>query len=471
MKIKTIDINDIGCLEKLAIKPGSSLTVIEGRNAVGKSTVLNALRYILEKGHDPSLLRKGAEKGSITLNLDDGCQILVTITPEKTTRIAKHPKYGKISKVQEWVENVIQAVSFDPAAFLTAKPKDRVNIFLRALPKKLTRDQLAFIPADALKEIDFDDHALEVIGNDKCGLYGKLYQDRREINRISKDKAGTIAEMERTLRPQPPGGDWQSELNAVNNLIETLQLETQEDINQAEGTYAMVVSQYNLEATEAIGKIELNMANAKAILDAEYQKKLSELLASNTSLIAERKEKRDALIAKATASKDAGLEAFEQQYKPKLETLIEARGRAMQMVEQAANHKASEELIARLKAEKSTSDLKAEAITINLRKLDELKAQQLSDIPIPGLEISDGDLLVDSIPYDRVNEAEKSRIAVEIMCLNQGELPLMILDRSEVMDNQNWESFKKACLNKGIQLFTARVTDDPELTIRTSGKE
>ena len=183
------------------------------------------------------------------------------------------------------------------------------------------------------------------------------------------------------------------------------------------------------------------------------------------------RKKRDALIAKATASKDAGLEAFEQQYKPKLETLIEARGRAMQMVEQAANHKASEELIARLKAEKSTSDLKAEAITINLRKLDELKAQQLSDIPIPGLEISDGDLLVDSIPYDRVNEAEKSRIAVEIMCLNQGELPLMILDRSEVMDNQNWESFKKACLNKGIQLFTARVTDDPELTIRTSGKE
>ena len=466
LKIETIAIENIGCLEHAIIEMGNSLTVVEGRNGVGKSTILNALRIFLETGSDPSLLRQGAIKGTVQVSISDGCQLLATITPDKTTRVVKHPKYGKLSNVREYIESIIHKVSFDPAAFLTANPADRVKIFLMALPKKLTKDQLSFLPEATLEGVDLSLHALEVIGNDKGGLYGKLYMERREINRIAKDKEGSIAELERNRPEKPAEGNWQAALDSVNNRIETLQLETQEDINQQEATLAMVVAQYNLEAAEAIGKFKLQAATTKAEIEREYQAKLTALENNSAAMIATREQLRDGLIAKSTASRDAGLAELEGSYQPKLETLIGERGRCQAMVEQETKFKTTDENIGTLEREKEAIEASADLLTGQLQRLEELKTELLSSIPIPGLEISEGQLMVDGLPYDRVNDSRKNRIAVDIMCLYHGELGLMVLDRAEIFDSENWLDFKDACKAKGVQILAARVTDC-ELSKRT----
>jgi len=206
LKIVSIEIENIGCLDRVEIKP-DVFTVIEGRNASGKSTILNALRSLIETGHDPSLLKMGAEEGGIKVTLSDGVTITETITADKTVRTVRHPQFGKISKGKEWIEKIINSVSFDPARFLTASNRERTAIFLQSLPIKLEVAQLGFIPLQFMKDVDLGQHPLEVIGSKTAGLYGQIYKERTEINRVAKDKRSTASEFQRTLPDEAPDTD------------------------------------------------------------------------------------------------------------------------------------------------------------------------------------------------------------------------------------------------------------------------
>src|SRR6185503_12529101 len=70
MKITKIEISNIRGIESLVIEPGT-FTVISGRNAQGKSSVIAGLQALVSGGHDPGLIRKGAESGSVKATLDD----------------------------------------------------------------------------------------------------------------------------------------------------------------------------------------------------------------------------------------------------------------------------------------------------------------------------------------------------------------------------------------------------------------
>ena len=74
MKVTSISIENVMGVERLAFAPGV-LTLVEGRNGAGKTSILEAVRSALRGGHDPSLLRAGAERGSVRLVVEDGTVI------------------------------------------------------------------------------------------------------------------------------------------------------------------------------------------------------------------------------------------------------------------------------------------------------------------------------------------------------------------------------------------------------------
>src|SRR5438270_7793157 len=75
MKLEKVQIESIGGIEYLEFPTSAALIEVTGDNGVGKSSVLNAIRCVVEGGHDPALLRLGAKKGVVRLLLDDGTTI------------------------------------------------------------------------------------------------------------------------------------------------------------------------------------------------------------------------------------------------------------------------------------------------------------------------------------------------------------------------------------------------------------
>jgi len=458
LKISSIEIENIGCLEKLDIKP-DVLTTVEGRNGCGKSTVLNAIRSLIDTGHDPSLLRKGSEEGSVRVTLSDGVTITEVITPDKTTRQVRHPQFGKISKQKEWIESVINSVSFEPALFLTAKPADRLAIFLRSLPIKLSADQLRFLPVGVVEQADLDEHPLNVIGSKNSGLYGLLYKERAEVNRLAKDKRSTAAEMSRSLPEDAPEGNWADVLKQRRGELNQLKTDT--------AARANAIKKDAADASEA----EKELARQKeAALEAELQEAIDRLKADTAIAVRHVLAQRDESLKRIHESMTAELDGAKTNYDPNAETLSAEIARAQALADQHLKAESTRELIIKLGSEASKYEEQSKAMTAQMDKLEALKASLLANLPIEGMEITDGKLMVNGIEFDRINDSEKHRIAVEIMRLNHGELGLMVLDRAEIFDSKSWVSFKRACRAAGVPIIAARVTDS-DLTVTTEGRE
>lgn len=481
LKIAAIEIENIGCLQQLEIKP-DVLTTIEGRNGTGKSTILNALRSITESGHDPSILRKGAEEGSIKITLSDGVTITETITPDKTTRVVRHPEYGKISKAKEWIDKVINSVSFDPARFLTAKQAERTAIFLQSLPIKLEASQLGFLPAEIVRSVDLDKHPLEVIGNKFSGLYGAIYKERTEINRLAKDKRSTAAETERNLPPESQDGqDWSERLSQMEAEFKQLVAEHNARIEQIKADQAAAteaekalcsercaavsaegaaeIEKWRTDIEEQINRLRLQFEHAREKITANCEIEIKSLQSA-----------RDRTLEQINKNAREASDALNAKDRPEAERLQREIGEVKKIVEQNQKAAGIREVITRLNTEATQLEEKSEQLTVSLKKLDALKSSLLEKLPIEGMEISDGQLYVNGVVFDRVNDAEKHRIAVEIMRMNHGDLGLMVLDRAEIFDSKSWEAFKAACKKAGLPIFAARVADS-ELTVRTEGKE
>ena len=111
--------------------------------------------------------------------------------------------------------------------------------------------------------------------------------------------------------------------------------------------------------------------------------------------------------------------------------------------------------------ESRTNEQAADKLTKALERIDALKAKKLAEDGIEGMEIVDGEVIVDGIPFDALNTQRQYEVAFQIACRGIGQLPLMVCDRAESFDAKNWQDFCEAAKASGFQILAARVTEGP----------
>jgi len=108
------------------------------------------------------------------------------------------------------------------------------------------------------------------------------------------------------------------------------------------------------------------------------------------------------------------------------------------------------------------------ALSQALEALEGLKRSIMERTPIKGVTIQEGEILVDGVPFDRVNEARRIQVALEIARLRAGRLPLILVDDAEHFDSVNMAKFRAAAAKAGLQIVAARVCD-ADLTVHAEG--
>lgn len=134
MHITQFEAENFKRLKAVRIDPDTNTVVIAGRNAQGKSSVLDAIQAALAgKAGAKKLsrpIRDGESKARVVITLDD-LKIERKWTPSGTT-LTVGPKDGnaKLNSPQAVLDRLIGVLSFDPLAFAEAEPKRQVETLI-----------------------------------------------------------------------------------------------------------------------------------------------------------------------------------------------------------------------------------------------------------------------------------------------------------------------------------------------------
>lgn len=420
MQVTHIKISNILGIESLEIEAGK-FTTVSGMNGTGKTSVIEAIQACLKGGHDATLLRKGADKGEVVLVLDDGSQVSKRVTAAKSEQLCIDAQGRKSTRPAESIKALVDALSVNPIEFLTVPKKQQVAALLEAMPMKVDAEKLG-----NLAGVVIDQHTAELHAIDAIEVVRKMvYDERTGLNRAQKEKANTVKQMTEAL-PDVPAVDAPDEADLRQELSD-LDAALQAELTRIDTKLEVIQAAY-----------DKGVADLRAQID-----EATEELNKNKLLAAEKKA--------AVRNKSGELKA---DINNKLSLIDAAR-------EQVARAEGARETIRTMTSEAESLLAQAQGCTAALEAIEEYKSSLLSSLPIPGLEVRDGEIYADGIVFDRLNEAQKVRIAVELAKLRAGALGLVCVDGIERLDPVAFEAFREQAIDSGLQMVVSRVTAEP----------
>lgn len=441
MKIQKVTARNIMGLQHLEFTPKEGFNEISGRNGSGKTSLLEVIKAGTGGAVDATLLRHGETEGEIVLLMDDNSTaIRKTITADGSKTAIKRD--GKtISKPGEALRALTDLMSVNPVDFLRAPKKDRVKVLLESMP--LVADNEEISKRAGMKVVYPEGtHALIAIGS----TYQSIFEARTGTNRAIKEKEGTITQLRDTV-PDAPGGiegdenDLNAKLDTARSAHATQANRIGDKLRGLNEKYHEDVSAKRAVATEKIQELRDQIAAHQAEAEAG--------VAALTTEITSQREK----AAAASVNNDKALADARQ---PIDAALTSIRGNR----DLVAKRQASLDLVEQMVDEAATLQEEADGQTAALNSLEAYKSELLDKLPIPGLEVKNGEVYRNGVHLDRLNTAQQVEIAVEIAKLRAGELGVICVDGIELMDTEHYEALKAQCEESGLQFFVTRVADD-----------
>lgn len=451
VRVHEIRIQNILGIAEMEIRPGQ-VTIIEGKNGSGKTSILSAIRAAIGGGHDGTLLRNGSDAGEVVLLLEDGKRIEKRITREGSKSAVSDPVHGKVSKPQTFMDSLIDKFSLNPIDFLASKPAQRVELLLESLPMKLSEmDVLEALDLCSVKH-DLSGHALKVIQS----IHKDLYDQRTGVNRALKDKVSTIDEMKKVLPPEVAGESNAGEVEAAQTAYIEFQkavIERRQAIGKEHDEQRRMVES---ESRDAVRVLEQARDREIEEIRKECERKTGEVNATSRESLHLLQQTKDTVLASLQSETDS-------KEQPLKDRIAEARAKAEQYTRAASGR----EHIETLQSSAKVLESETETLSTALTQLDDLKSALLERLPVKGMEVRDGDIFIDDVPFDRVNEARKVQVAIEVAQLRCGRLPLIVVDGLERLDSATFQAFINEVKTRDIQLIATRVSES-ELAVTTA---
>lgn len=432
MRLNKVSISNIMGLKELIFEPGS-IVEISGQNGSGKTSVIESIKAALQGGNDATLLRNGAEKGEIVLELDSGMTITKTVKGKSSTTVTDSTG-RKMPQPQTELDRLYDLFSVNPIQFLTAKPDKRAEVLLETLKIEVTDEELGIdkycqeILDKSTTNYSQIEDGLERIEK----IHDTLYEKRTTVNSSIKDKKTTIEQLNKSIEG----------FDVVPGVIE-----------------AQIEELANLQKARLTAKEERNTEYLN-----ERDSQLNEIEEERAKILAELDERKQKAVAEYQAKKDDMYSRFELVFNKSEQELSVLRSKMQQIG--AINN--TLEIISSNEAELEILQENAESLNTNLDRIKAVKLSKLANLPIKGLEIQGKNIFIDGVPFDRVNTAKQISIAVEVAKLRAGELGIICVDGIERLDTNTFTEFKKQIeMNGKLQVFVTKVDDNPELQINS----
>lgn len=241
MKIVQLTAENVKRLKAVEITPEGAVQIVAGRNAQGKSSVLDAIWMALDwKNASKTTLRPvrdGEEKATVRLDLGD---LVVTRkwSGDKTQLVVESGD-GKMkpARPQELLDSLLGHLSFDPLAFTQQSDREQVQTLLGLVKLPFDPDEL-----DAQRQEIYEDR--RIVGQD-------LARAKGSFETMTRPAAGLPAEEVSTAAIIAGYEAAQTELSTRRNVQSSLDAALNEKAN---ATHALREAQERLSAADKAHK-------------------------------------------------------------------------------------------------------------------------------------------------------------------------------------------------------------------------
>jgi len=401
LKLESENVKRIRAIE-ISPDPEDGVVLVGGKNAQGKSSVLDSIMYALAGNRSiPSEpIRKGEDRAEVKVTLDD-----ITITrviTHKTDRLEVKGSDGKkFTKPQAILDELVSRLTFDPLAFARLG-STAVGI----------REQTAIVKE--LAEIDFTELDEEL---------QDLQEEKRDVGRDLK-KARAILEDTPEPEETPEGEVVVSDLLAAIKEGNDINSRYQDIVDSlAERERAIIDSKAEIERLE------------KEILDY----------------------KKDIEIHKAEIEEEKkDLQAIEPVDVEALEEKLQDAERINRTFAQAQDFTIARDNVV-------TCEDRVKSISKEIQEIESKKKELVSSakMPIDDLGINDlGEITFAGVPFTQCSSAEQLKISVAIGISLNPKLRIMLIRDGSLLDDDNLEIVKAIAKEYDAQIWIEVVRED-----------
>lgn len=402
VKINSLELENVKRIKAVQLTPGKSgLTVIGGKNAQGKTSVLDGIAWAL--GGDrfkPSQPKREGAVANPYLNIKLSNGLIVERKGENSSLKVIDPDGNKAG--QALLNEFVEQFALNLPKFMNQSGKDKANTLLKIIGV-----------GDKLFDMDVEED--------------KLYNQRHDIGVIADQKAKYAKEM--TVYPGVP-----KELKSASDLIKE-----QQEILARNGE--------NAKKRENLAELERALRETRIRLGA-VQAELEELTAREKQLTA------DVETANKTVSElhDESTAELEKNIAD-----IEALN-----VKIRANLEREKAEIDAEGYQKQYDDLTEKIEAVRKAKRDLLNG---ADLPLPGLSVEDGELTYNGFAWDNMSASEQLKVATAIVRKLNPQCGFVLLDKLEQMDTDTLADFGAWLESEGLQAIATRVSTGEECSV------
>ncbi|SFN66944.1 AAA family ATPase [Mycetocola miduiensis] len=389
------------------ITPEGNVVFIGGRNAQGKTSVLDAIWAALAGGDASRAtqqpIRDGQETAVVRLDLGEYIVTRRWTKDDSGTLTVESGDGAKYSSPQKLLDEVVGARAFDPLAFT----------------RQSARDQVATLVSTV--KLPFDPAAVE---RERKGMFDTRTEVKREVTKLEGQLAG-FAPTDETLPAE--------EVSAASVL---------DEYEEASQHNAAIDRLYN-----AAADAQTERENA-----AKHVAKLEEQLDAARTYLTMAIETEETTVAKAAASVRKDLAAISARL-----ASVEATNAKVR----AQQHRAA------VAAELSERKQRAAQLTIQLEQIDKRKAGALAaaNFPVDGLSFDDSGVTYKGIPFSQASAAEQLRVSVALaMAANPTLRVLRILDGS-LLDSDSLKIIGELATENDYQVWIEIVDESGKVGV------
>ena len=412
LKLVSLSIENFMRINAVEISPSGGLIQITGNNEQGKTSIFkgiwgaldgmaNVQKMPIKDGQETAFIRLdlGTLKVTRTFKKDDspkGWDSKLTVESEEG---AKYPS------PQAMLNSFLGALSFDPLAFSRMAVKDQFDTLKK------------FVPGVDFEKIEAENAA--------------DFSARTSHSRQARDCRAVEASLKDAPAEEPKKIDEKALTDRLANAAKKNQKINAEKYEREQ--------RFKIQATDVLAK-------AKACEEeiADLSKKLKEA------------EKRFVdLNDQATKNADS-LNSLPPLETPEDADLINKQLQEAKVVNESWSRWSKKAEMKRL-ADEQEAKVKELTAAMEARTAAKVKAIADAKLPVPGMTLGDGVVLLNNVPFEQASDAQKLIASVRMAMAANPKLKLILIQNGSLLDAKAMELLAKLAEETGYQVFIERV--------------